>query len=108
MKEEIVPTSDGHAEVITGGKIKTGTLADFHQAVYGKPLPAAGKRPVGLRLAVEKFHDPKKHYRLIWTANKQAWLAAEDTTHYATRRAGLLAAAVLGARVGVAVDGRRR
>jgi len=91
------------------GKIKTGTLADFHQAVYGKPLPADGRYPVGLKLAIEKFRTPgKKHYRLIWTAKGTAWLAAEDVTHYATRRAGLLAAAMLGARVGVAVDGGRR
>lgn len=47
----------------------------------GQSLPAKM-----LTLAVEKFRRPGKHYRLIWTRAREAWLCREDETEY--RRAG--------------------
>lgn len=66
----------------------------------GQPLKADNS----LALAIEKFRQPDKHYRLIWTRFGKAWLAVENKTHFRTKfgEGGIVAAgAALAQKFGV-------
>lgn len=44
--------------------------------------------PAGLWLAVEKFRQPEKRYRLVWVLGDQAWLCQENPTEFKKRYTG--------------------
>jgi hypothetical protein len=87
IKEIIQSEVTPKFEEINHKDIRVGTLAQFAQEVFKKPLDqldklASGKL-AGVWLAIEKFKTSKgKFYRLVWVSNKAAWLASENTTEF--------------------------
>jgi|GEM_PF-6112302 len=95
-------------EMINGQPIPRGTVDEFALAVFGKPLNQVKpwpQAPGGLILAAEKFVTAAgKQYRLVWTGRGKKWLAAEDSTPYATRKRVVAAGYELAAATGAFFD----
>lgn len=54
-----------------------------------------------VRLGIEKFLRPRKHYRLIWLRGKLAWLAEEDETEFRRKGEAVAAGQELARRLGL-------
>ena len=61
-----------------------------------------------LRMGVEKFKQPNKHYRLIWLHGRDAWLCNEKQTRFVTKGGAVLAGQTLAKQFGVEFSERTR